>query len=537
MEGLPKLFILNRLKYSRNQLKWAKEAQKKGIHMSAKVDGEYPHGVKRNKFCFDQRTVLDNMYADTTTTLSGSETRNLELKMHVWEKNLFALYPLYLRDCAYSNPACLDATGRDGNLTMFQQNLRAAQAQMELEDFDPEEEISTRKKEHEGVYYNRIIQKQKLTKRTKAIFKAKREAIIKASEEGDGTALLEDIATSLAIAASKSGIDALIAKSFDEAVDFFSEAINQNSGRVEYYSKRSAAYLSSGKFDDARFDGEKCQTMRPNWIGGYVRAGDVYYIQQKYQLAFQEYLRGLTIISESILLTSRMFMAQKAMANSKNPKKMMALKVPINLLEKKAKKVVIPVHVDTFNPLTHKIDFITFKAWKKFLKRSQFRWTKFTSPKRCPDCLNGPVAEKLAPELIQQVTDLLAKDQAVPTDLRKRMDKARKDTNSWRLHQEQLATCRQKDQEMDENLPVGTARVIRDYVNHHDHDGSHVKCLHWVIRWRTEPNAPIQMLKARHYCSDSDTLSTGTTLSLSLSLSLSHTTTTTNITDTPHTLQ
>jgi hypothetical protein len=50
--------------------------------------------------------------------------------------------------------------------------------------------------------------------------------------------------------------------------------------------------------------------------------------------------------------------------------------------------------------------------------------------------------------------------------------------------------------------------VIRDFVNHHDHRGSHVKCLHWVLMWRTEPGGPLHRLKLRHYCSDTKSLST-----------------------------
>jgi len=44
--------------------------------------------------------------------------------------------------------------------------------------------------------------------------------------------------------------------------------------------------------------------------------------------------------------------------------------------------------------------------------------------------------------------------------------------------------------------------VVRDFVNHHDHAGAHVKCLHWVMMWRDMKNGPIKRLKLRHYCSD-----------------------------------
>ena len=43
--------------------------------------------------------------------------------------------------------------------------------------------------------------------------------------------------------------------------------------------------------------------------------------------------------------------------------------------------------------------------------------------------------------------------------------------------------------------------VIRDFVNHHDHAGKHVKCLHWVMMWRDAVGEPIKRHHGPHFAS------------------------------------
>ena len=57
-------------------------------------------------------------------------------------------------------------------------------------------------------------------------------------------------------------------------------------------------------------------------------------------------------------------------------------------------------------------------------------------------------------------------------------------------------------------MKVGEVMVTRDFVNHHDHLGHHVKCLIWVVEWRTEEGKPCKLLKLRHYCSGKGSMST-----------------------------
>jgi hypothetical protein len=65
-----------------------------------------------------------------------------------------------------------------------------------------------------------------------------------------------------------------------------------------------------------------------------------------------------------------------------------------------------------------------------------------------------------------------------------------------------LQTVRKRTTEYLTTMPVGVVTVVRDFVNHHDHDGKHVKCLHWVMQWRDVEGGPLKILKLRHYCDD-----------------------------------
>jgi hypothetical protein len=78
----------------------------------------------------------------------------------------------------------------------------------------------------------------------------------------------------------------------------------------------------------------------------------------------------------------------------------------------------------------------------------------------------------------------------------------------YRVHLAQLETARVEAKAAEDNLAVGSCLVIRDFVNHHDHGGKHVKCLHWVLAWRDVAGEPLKRLKLRHYCSDKKSMNT-----------------------------
>jgi hypothetical protein len=163
---------------------------------------------------------------------------------------------------------------------------------------------------------------------------------------------------------------------------------------------------------------------------------------------------------------------------------------------------------EMFDPTTYVIkspQFATFKAW---LKREKLRYTQFTVPHPCPLCTAGPLNRVIAEDVVKQINALAAAGSPIPAELMQRSSKLRTSDAVYRTHVLQLETCRKEAKAIETNLTKGECALIRDFVNHHDHAGKHVKCLHWVIAWRDEDDGEIKRLKLRHYCSHVPTMST-----------------------------
>ena len=156
----------------------------------------------------------------------------------------------------------------------------------------------------------------------------------------------------------------------------------------------------------------------------------------------------------------------------------------------------------------YKVQEPDFRAFKGWLKTAGHRYTHYTVPHPCPLCDNGPTKELVYAALLGEEVVLTTAQKEVPRELTQRIKKLRVDLRVYRLHVLQLAKSRAAVKKAEENLQPGEAMVIRDFVNHHDHGGAHVKCLHWVLMWRNEIGAPLRILKLRHYCSDKASLST-----------------------------
>ena len=166
--------------------------------------------------------------------------------------------------------------------------------------------------------------------------------------------------------------------------------------------------------------------------------------------------------------------------------------------------------MDLFDPATYDIRAPTLRLFRKWLKTNKLRFTRFSVPHPCPLCTTGPSDEIVFKRLSARENELLTANKPVPLDLQQRCSALRKSLRIYRLHLDQLATSRKEAKEAEDNLAVGECMVIRDFVNHHDHSGNHVKCLHWVLMWRDKVGEPLKTkrLKLRHYCSDPKSLST-----------------------------
>ena len=82
---------------------------------------------------------------------------------------------------------------------------------------------------------------------------------------------------------------------YKKAIEFYSKAIDLEPENHTFYSNRSAAYKSYGKFDEALDDANKCIELQADWAKGYVRKGTVYIQQNKLDLAEEVYKQGLKL--------------------------------------------------------------------------------------------------------------------------------------------------------------------------------------------------------------------------------------------------
>jgi len=152
----------------------------------------------------------------------------------------------------------------------------------------------------------------------------------------------------------------------------------------------------------------------------------------------------------------------------------------------------------------------TMATLKSFLERAALRYTRFSMPRPCPHCTHGETWERQLDALgSEKLACSRTATEWTPQKAQELEDVKRKCV-AYRLHLKQLKTGRAETKILEKNLKVGEVMVVRDYVNHHDHNGKHVKCLHWVLLWRDLEGAELKHLKLRHYCSDPESMMTDT---------------------------
>lgn len=100
------------------------------------------------------------------------------------------------------------------------------------------------------------------------------------------------------------GNAALQAKKYDEAIDFYTQAIALDDTNHVFFSNRSAAKLSSNDAAGALEDAEACIKLNSTWPKGYVRKGQALHHLRQYQEAVTAYEEGLKIEPGNASLTS-----------------------------------------------------------------------------------------------------------------------------------------------------------------------------------------------------------------------------------------
>jgi len=79
----------------------------------------------------------------------------------------------------------------------------------------------------------------------------------------------------------------------DDAVKFYTEAINFDSTNHVLYSNRSAAHATAGRYEEALKDAEKTVELKPDWGKGYSRKGAALSYLKRYTDALTAYKEGL----------------------------------------------------------------------------------------------------------------------------------------------------------------------------------------------------------------------------------------------------
>jgi len=84
-------------------------------------------------------------------------------------------------------------------------------------------------------------------------------------------------------------------KNFEKAIEFYTQAINENPTDHTIYGNRSASYTNLKKFEEALNDGEKCIQLKADWGKGYQRKALALHGLKRLDESLEAYEKGLEV--------------------------------------------------------------------------------------------------------------------------------------------------------------------------------------------------------------------------------------------------
>lgn len=91
------------------------------------------------------------------------------------------------------------------------------------------------------------------------------------------------------------GNQALAQNKFDDAIKYYSDAIEIDDKNHVLFSNRSAAYAKAGKYKQSLDDAEKTVSLKPDWAKGYSRKGSALAYLGKLDESIDAYEKGLML--------------------------------------------------------------------------------------------------------------------------------------------------------------------------------------------------------------------------------------------------
>jgi len=85
------------------------------------------------------------------------------------------------------------------------------------------------------------------------------------------------------------------AKNYNDAISWYSKAIQLDSTDSAFYSNRAAAYMAVNKFEEALKDSESCIKAKPDWVKGHYRKGLALMSLNRHGEAVRAFERGLEV--------------------------------------------------------------------------------------------------------------------------------------------------------------------------------------------------------------------------------------------------